>query len=57
VKFYYSKRAKSLIDEVGARVLRATTYPPYFNPVEESISNRGIYFIDQGAEHNNKGEQ
>jgi hypothetical protein len=49
VKFHYSERAKSLIEVAGARVLRITTYSPDFNPTEESISNRGVYFIDQGA--------
>jgi hypothetical protein len=38
VKFHYSELAKSLIEEAGARVLHTTTYSPYFNPIEESIS-------------------
>jgi hypothetical protein len=54
VKFHYSERAKSLIDKAGARVLH-TTYSPDFNPIEESISNRGIYFIDQGAVTSGEG--
>ena len=55
MKFHYSERAKSLIEEAGARVLHTTTYSPDFNPIEESISNRGIYFIDQGAVMSGEG--
>jgi hypothetical protein len=38
VKFHYSERSKSLIEEAGARVLHITAYSPDFNPIEESIS-------------------
>jgi len=55
VKFHYSERAKSLIEEAGARALRITTYSPDFNPIEESISNRGIHFKDQGAVMSGEG--
>ena len=55
VKFYYSERAKSLIEEAGAIVPHITTYSPGFNPIEESISNRGIYFKDQGAVMSGEG--
>jgi hypothetical protein len=49
VKFHYSERAKSLIEEAGARALHITTYSPDFNPMEECVSNREIYFKAQGA--------
>ena len=55
MKFHYSELAKSLIEEAGARVLHTTTYSPYFNPIEESISNQGIYFKDQGAVMSGEG--
>ena len=55
MKFLYSERAKSLIEEAEARVLHITIYSPDFNPIEESISNRGIYFIDQGADTSGEG--
>jgi len=55
VKFHYSERVKSLIEEAWARVLHITTYSPDFNPIEESISNRGIYFIDQCAVTSGEG--
>jgi hypothetical protein len=32
-----------------------TIYSPDFNPIEESISNRGIYFKDQGAVMSGEG--
>jgi transposase len=43
VKFYYPERAKGLIEEAWARVLRIPTYSPDFNPVEEAISQIGDY--------------
>jgi hypothetical protein len=55
LKFHYSERAKSLIEEAGAGALRITTYTPDFNPVEESISNRGVYFKDRGAVMSGEG--
>ena len=55
MKSYYSERAKSLIEEAVARVPYITTYSPGFNLIEESISNRGIYFKDQGAVMSGEG--
>jgi hypothetical protein len=55
VKFHYSERANSLIEEAWARVPHITIYSPDFNPIEESISNRGIHFKDQGAVMSGEG--
>jgi hypothetical protein len=38
VKFRYSRRAKTSIEEAEARFLRVPIYSPDFNPIEESIS-------------------
>jgi transposase len=38
VKFHYSKRAISLIEAAGAKVLHIPAYSPDFNPIEECIS-------------------
>jgi len=49
VKFHYSERAKSSIEEAGAGVLYIPTYSPDFNP------DRGIHFKDQGAVTSGEG--